>query len=116
MKAFVYVLAALFFVTISASDTTWTGEGGSGNNTASNPLNWSNGIPTATSVVYLNDTSCTGTCTIIWDIDSTIAELHTNGSNGNGGYIQIVGGKNFQLPVFLPWVILGLKQISELKL
>jgi len=107
MKAFVYVLAALFFVTISASDTTWTGEGGSGNNTASNPLNWSNGVPTATSVVYLNDTSCTGTCTILWDIDSTIAELHCNGSNSKALIIQINGGSKLTVTGVLaignPW-------------
>jgi len=107
MKAFVYLLVALYFVTISAEDNTWTGEGGSGNNTASNPLNWSTGqVPTATSVVYLNDTSCTGTCTIVWDIDSTISGLHCNGTS-SGVYIQIIGGKKLTVTGVLsignPW-------------
>jgi len=90
MIAYVYVLALIFVTITNGQVTSWTGGGGSSNNTFSNPLNWSNGAPTTTSIVYVNDTTCTG-CTIIVDQDVSVAELHMGAGAANGPYIEIVG-------------------------
>jgi hypothetical protein len=90
MIAYVYVLALIFLSITNGQVTSWTGGGGSSNNTFSNPLNWSNGAPTTTSIVYVNDTTCTG-CTIIVDQDVSVAELHMGAGAANGPYIEIVG-------------------------
>jgi hypothetical protein len=88
MKAFVYVLVLLFFTITNAQVTYWI-PGGT-NNSVSNTENWSNGVPTANSIVYMNDTGCPG-CDIVVDKDMTVAELHMDAVTTTGPTLQIMG-------------------------
>jgi hypothetical protein len=77
---FACLLFSLLFIAsnVHAQVTSWTGASGT-NTSFSNVNNWSNGVPTANSIVYINDTSCntTGNCNPTMDIPQlTIAELH----------------------------------------
>jgi hypothetical protein len=90
MMSYVYVLALIFFTITNGQVTSWTGGGGSGNSTITNPNNWSNGVPTATSIIYINETTCNG-CTVTFDEDLTCAELHLGALTGSGPYVEIIG-------------------------
>jgi len=88
--AYIYILALFFFTITAGQVTSWTGNGGSGNNTVSNANNWSNGVPTATSIVFINETTCND-CTIVWDVPLAVAELHISATTGSGPIVQITG-------------------------
>jgi fermentation-respiration switch protein FrsA (DUF1100 family) len=90
MIAYLSFLVLFFFTITTGQVTSWTGNGGSGNNTVSNSNNWSNGVPTATSIVYINETTCNG-CIVMVDIDLIVAELHLSAVTGTGPYFTIVG-------------------------
>jgi len=93
MMAYIYIFALFFFTICNGQETSWTGAGGSNNNTITNPLNWSNGLPTTTSIVYVNNTSPSVTIfDLLFDEDTTIAELHINSTSPTIN-IFIVGAK-----------------------
>jgi hypothetical protein len=92
MIAYLSILAFLFFTITNGQATYWTGGGGGNNNTLSNPLNWSNGAPTATSIIYINETGCNN-CQIVVDEAMTVAELHLQAITGTGPDFQITGVK-----------------------
>jgi hypothetical protein len=88
MMSYVYILALIFFSITNGQVTSWTGNGA--NSTITNSDNWSNGVPTATSIIYINETTCNG-CTVTVDEDLVCSELHLGALTGSGPYIQIIG-------------------------
>jgi hypothetical protein len=90
MITFVYVLALLFFTITNGQETSWTAAGQ--NDTITNSANWNNGIPTADSIVYINDTIAGTSFTVEFDEDFEISELHVN-STSPTITIKIIGVK-----------------------
>jgi len=93
--AYIYILALFIFTISSAQETYWTGGGGAGNNTLSDPNNWSNGPPTENSIVKINDTTCNN-CDIMVDKDMTIAALHLDAFTSSGPNF-IISGANLTI-------------------
>jgi hypothetical protein len=90
---FAFLLLSLLLVASHASVTVWTGAGA--NSSFVDPNNWSNGVPNANSIVFINGTSCntSSNCSPDMDIPQlTVSEFHVSGdSNGYGFTLNIIG-------------------------
>jgi len=86
--AYIYILALFFFTISHGQVTSWTGAGQ--NSSIANSDNWSNGIPGPDSTVYINSTSCGGSCDVTFDENIVIGTLIVD-SPSSSVYLRIVG-------------------------